>query len=252
MQFLVGALLVAPFLAFAPVVTAATTEAETSTSSTSPTTSDDTTKEVEDEKKETFEQGLKKLVEAEGKKQTQADRLKAKTAELKIKLSAAEQAKLKASCVAAQAKVKTLGVNVDTGVINRGKAYDELLSHLDKIITKLKAAKVDTVELEKERTELKAKIDTFKTDLAKYKIALDDTKSLGCVADPSSFKTALETARSARTLVATDAAAVRAYVNDTIKPTLKTIRTTVENKKTTDESSTSDTTTTPTTTGGAQ
>lgn len=250
-----GILLVAPFLAVTPMVAAETANSSSpttnSTTTTTTTKTTDTTTKTDDVS-ETFEDSFKKLSDTESKKQTQADRLKARVTDLKTKLSAADQAKLKLKCVAAQVKVKELETNVNNGVTARGKAYDELLSHLDKAITKLKAAKVDTTELEKERTELKVKIDTFKTDLVKYKIALGDTKDLGCVADPSAFKASLEAARTSRTAVATDAAAIRTYVNDTIKPTLKTIKATVDKDPAASSAKPTTTTTTTTSTGGAQ
>lgn len=252
MQLLVGVLLALPLLVITPLVAA-----ENSASGSSATQSNtNSTTSSDDKSKETFEQEVKRLTESEDKKKSQADRLKEKIAELKIKLTTAEQTKIKLKCVVAQGNIRTLDARIDTGVVERGKAYNELLDHLDKAITKLKVSNIDTKQLEDERAVLAKKIDTFKKDLAAYKVTLADAKSIGCVADPSAFKAALETARTSRGLVAADAAAVRSYVTDTIKPTLKTIRETIEKDSPTktDTSATPSTVAPPTktTTGGSQ
>ncbi len=254
-----GTLLIAPFLAFAPMAAAQGSNsgsgASSGTGSTAASNSDSgassNSATTDNMSKTELETKIEKEFVTEGKKLTQADRLKARVAELKIKLTLAEQTKIKAKCVAAQANVKTLESRVDAGLPTRGKAYAELLDHLDKLIVKLKAANVDTAELEKERAALKGKIDTFSSDLAKYKLALDDLKVLGCVADPSAFKATLEAARTSRATVASDAAAIRSYVNDTVKPTLKTLKAEVD-KSTSEDSSTDDSKAKTTTTGGTQ
>jgi hypothetical protein len=47
--------------------------------------------------------------------------------------------------------------------------------------------------------------------------------AVDCVADPVGFKAALEAARTSQATVLKDIKAIRAYVNDTIKPTLQAI-----------------------------
>lgn len=170
------------------------------------------------------EDNFKKLLETESKKQTLAQRQQQRLAELKTKPTAAETARLKLKCVGGQAKVKALEARVDNGITARSEAYNNLVDRLGKLTDKLKAAGVDTTKLETETTELQTKITTFQTDLAKYKIALTDLQGLGCQADPTGFKAALEAARSARATVAADAVAIRAYVKDPIKVTLAEIK----------------------------
>ena len=227
LQSLLTFILVTPIIASGPMALAEATSTTTNPPKTTTTVVDP-------------EKDLLKMVEAEKAKVSQADRIKAYGTELKIKLTAADIARLKTKCVAAQGLVKALDTRVDNGITARSKAYDELLSNIDGLIVKLKAAKVSTTDLEAQRVVLKTKIDTFKTDLAKYKVALSDTHGLGCLADPSGFKASLEAARTARTTVATDALAIRTYVKETIKVTLKTIR---ENlAKTTNNTDTNSTT----------
>jgi chromosome segregation ATPase len=156
--------------------------------------------------------------------------------ELKVKPTTAEVARLKLKCVAGQTKVKALETRVDNGITTRIEAYNNLTDRLEKLTTKLKAANVDIAKLEEETTELKTKISTFEADLAKYKVTLQDLRALGCQADPTGFKAALEAARSARATVAADAAIIRAYVKDPIKVTLADLKTNLD-KNTTDDKS---------------
>lgn len=228
-------IIAATLLLAGPLVVSPLAIAESTTSGTSSSPSATTENENEAEKEtETPEQEIKRLTEAEDKKDTKEQRIKSRVAEFKIKLTVAEIAKLKTKCVGAQAVLKTVETRVDNGVTARSNAYDELLSHLDSIIKKLKAANVSTTQLEEERTVLKNKIDAFKADLAKYKVALADTRAMGCAADPSAFKASLEATRAARKKVADDAAAIRSYVTGTIKPTLKALHDELDATKSTD------------------
>jgi hypothetical protein len=51
-----------------------------------------------------------------------------------------------------------------------------------------------------------------------------------CTADPTGFKASLESARTAREQLAKSAADIRAYIQQTIKPTLVEIRAQVAKK----------------------
>jgi len=155
---------------------------------------------------------------------TMKERVEKLKADLKIKLTTVEQDRLKQRCKAAQAVVATLNTRFGKSVTTRSNAYDNLVRHLTDIIAKLKAKNVDTTKLEQEKTTLEAKISTYKADLAKYKEALSDLKDVDCVADPTAFKAALESARTAHQALVADTAAIKSYVVDTIKVTLHDIR----------------------------
>ncbi len=152
------------------------------------------------------------------------DRLEKKKTELKIKLTNLEQEKIKTRCKAAQGVVTSLSEKVKNNGPNRTKAYTELVSRLTALIDRLKAKGVDVTELQQELAVLQTKIDTFNTDLAAYKQALSDLKNVDCSTDPTAFKAALEASRAARDKLIADAADIKAYVKDTIKPTLEKIR----------------------------
>lgn len=117
----------------------------------------------------------------------------------------------------------------------RTNVYTKLDTKLGTLITKLKAANVDTTTLEQQRTTLEDKIETFNTDMTTYKQAVSDLAAMDCKSDPTAFKASLETARTLRNKLKDDATAIRTYVKDTIKPTLQDIRKTLAEQKTNQE-----------------
>ncbi len=156
-------------------------------------------------------------------------RLTDRKTSLKTKLTTAEQSRIKLKCVPSQTgSIKSLSGRIKGIETSRRQTHKNLLSRLDKLVEKLKVKNVDTTELEAEIVVLKTKIATFDADLVLYKQAITDLKSMDCVADPVSFKASLETARTLKQTVATDSESIKSYVNDTIKPTLKIIRTALE------------------------
>lgn len=145
---------------------------------------------------------------------------------LKTVLTAAETAKLKLKCVPSQTgSLRSLSGRIQGIETSRREVHKNLVNRLEKLVEKLKVKNVDTAELEAEIVVLKAKIATFDANLSLYKQAITDLKSMGCVTDPVSFKASLETARTLRETLVMDSAAIKSYVKDTIKPTIKAIRT---------------------------
>jgi hypothetical protein len=142
---------------------------------------------------------------------------------LKVQPTAAEQIKIKANCKAAQVKGRILSAQINQKVVLRSAAYVSVTGKIDSLITDLKAANVDTTKLQTESDALQKLITTYGTDLKAYQENITDMNAVDCVADPVGFKAALETARASQATVLKDIKAIRAYVNDTIKPTLQAI-----------------------------
>jgi hypothetical protein len=211
LRLLITTLLTVPALALS---TTALVSAETGTGSSGST---DTTK-TEDTVKPDDKQLLNRLTE--------------RKAEYKAKIAATELARLKEKCKLAQTgNVSSLHGRIKGIETSRNEVYNNLVSRLTKLDEKLKLKGVDTTKLEAEIATLKTKISTFQTDLAKYKQAVLDLKSMDCAADPTAFKASLESARTLREQVNKDAQDIKTYVNDTIKPTLKEIRAQLEAKE---------------------
>lgn len=161
-------------------------------------------------------------------KQALAARIKERKTALKIKLTTTEKTRIVAKCSASQGVVGNVKGKLQSTENARIKAYTTIKNNLTELSTKLKDKGVNTTGLEAALTTLQTKIDTFNTDLAKYKQAISDLKEVDCKADPDGFKASLETARTALQTVNTDGVAIRTYLTDTLKPLLKTIRTQLE------------------------
>lgn len=157
-------------------------------------------------------------------KPTLAERLEARKAALQLRLSFAEQQRLKLRCKGAQGLISPLAGRIQGIETSRTQVHEHLLDRLEKLSERLADRGVDVTTLNTQIDELETKIETFKTDLEEYKQAVADLKDMDCVADPDAFKASLETARNLRAKLKQDVVDIRTYLNDTIKPTLKAIR----------------------------
>ena len=213
-----GAGLIAPLLLFS--VAAAhgsddainndtTKVAETTTTSSDTSTEQQNEQEIEDTAKDTT---------------ALSARLEARKAALKTKLSAAETLRIKNKCATAQGNLSSVRGRIKGIETSRAQVYANLTDRLTSLSGKLSDQGVDVTTLNSEITELKAKIATFQTDLTAYKQAVTDLAAMDCKSDPTAFKASLDTARTALAKVKTDGEAIKTYVNDTIKATIKDIR----------------------------
>ena len=151
-------------------------------------------------------------------------RLQKRKDALKIKLTTVQQKRLQTRCKGGQGVVSKLQGRITGIETSRTQVYTNLVDRLTKLQGKLDQKGANTIELKKEITELQTKITTFKTDLAAYKQSVSDLATMDCVADPTGFKASLEDSRNGLKKVHDDGVAIKTYVNDTIKPTLKKIR----------------------------
>lgn len=164
-----------------------------------------------------------------------------------VKLAAAEEAKLKGSCKAAQAKVKATAIKLETANTARTKVYDAITKQLTGITARIKDADVETKDLEAATKELATKINKYKDDYKSFKTNISDTSELDCLTDPTAFKVSLLTTRAARLTLVTSATTVREYI-----PTIAQKLTVAKNALSKDAAT--DTTAEPTTNadGGTQ
>lgn len=155
---------------------------------------------------------------------TLGERVAARKTALKTKLTTAESAKIKLKCKAAQGLVSSISGRVNGVETSRLKVYENLLTRMTAFNTKLSNQGADTTTLTANITALKLKVETFESDMTEYKTAVADLSILDCVGDPTGFKATLDTARIDLVKVSADSLAIKTYVNDTVKPTLKDIR----------------------------
>ncbi len=143
---------------------------------------------------------------------------------LKTQPTAVEQIKIKANCKAAQVKGRILSAQITQKITLRSAVYVAAAGKIDGLITDLKAANVDTTNLQTERDALQKLITTYGTDLKVYQDNITDMNAVDCVADPVGFKAALEAARTSQAVCLKDIKAIRAQVIDIIKPALEDIK----------------------------
>ena len=158
-------------------------------------------------------------------------RLAEKKAKLAEKISAAEQAKLKSRCKSAQGKLTSTSSRIKGVKGSREKVYGNLVERLTKLSAKIKAKGLDTSTLDSQIADLKEMIDTFKANMTEYEQTIADLVAMDCAADPEAFKAALESARDGREALVSEAKAIKDYVNNTIKPTLKDLKKQLETKE---------------------
>lgn len=212
---LIALLFAAPLVASSVVF--GQTNPETTTTNTTQTTQTTQTEEVP---------------ETPVQKTERDARIKALKEQQKIRLSTTEKKKIQDKCQAAQGKVSDVGGRINGVETSRTKVHANLLARMESLVEKLKTKNLDTTQLETSIAELEAKITTFNTSLATYKQSISDLRLLDCKTDSEGFKAALQTARTNLEKVRTDAKAIHAYLNDTIKPLLKTIRAQVSGEPT--------------------
>lgn len=147
---------------------------------------------------------------------------------LKSSLTKTQQTRVKARCKLAQVKVKVVNDKVKTFKTNRVGVYEKIAKKLTDLSTKLKNGGVETSELDTQITQLQTLITNFQTDVSELHQHTADLANMNCQTDPSGFKAALEALRTERESVANDSKAIRSYITDTIKPTLSTLKTSVQ------------------------
>jgi molecular chaperone GrpE (heat shock protein) len=163
----------------------------------------------------------------------QAQRVAAYKAALGRDVQTTEQAKVKLRCSVAQTNAKTLATRISTVQKGRNAAYDSILQDLSTLNGKLNKQAFETTGLQDTITMLQAKVDAYKTDMNSYQLAVNDMATVNCAADPVAFIAALQAARKAHDAVQVEITDIRAYITNSVKPTLVQIRTQIANGQTT-------------------
>lgn len=148
-------------------------------------------------------------------------------------VTTSETSKTKLRCSVAQANAKNLAARLGTVQKNRAAGYDNILKVLNTLATNLDKQAFETTALQENITTLQTKVDAYKASMTTYQQAVSDAATVDCVADPTAFIAALQTARTAHGAVITQIADIRTYVTNTVKPTLQIIRTQIADGQTT-------------------
>ncbi|MDB5186458.1 MAG: hypothetical protein JWL85_981 [Candidatus Saccharibacteria bacterium] len=220
-KLLIGASLLVPVFALGVVHAVEGQNSQSTPGSNDRQTAQVKEKESEDQQRKLTPSDLKSL----------DDRLQKRKGEFKIKVLAAEQTRIKQRCVGSQGNLRSLDGRIAGVETSRNKVYPGLVDRLTGVSTKLKDRGLDTAALDSEIAVLKTKIDVYKADLSAYKQAVSDVAAMDCATDPVAFKATLQTARTLQAKLKTSDKDVKAYVHNTIKPTLKVLRDQLEAKE---------------------
>ncbi len=164
-------------------------------------------------------------------KKKMQERLNQRKTELKTKLTTAQKTRIQTKCKAAQGLIGPIREKVKTQEKGRAEVYGGVVAKLTDLSVKLKAKGIVTTELDASVTTLQGKVTTFKTDIEAYKQAVSDLTDMECATDPDAFQASLLASRTALEKVNKDAADIRSYIKDTIKPILAKIKTELATKK---------------------
>lgn len=152
------------------------------------------------------------------------ERLAERKARIQTRLTTAQQTRLRARCQASQVVIRQFSGRVNSLEKNRKAAHAKIIDRLNNIVTVV-GDKADTTDLKSAITTLKVKTDAMDTALATYKQAVSDLSEMDCTADPTAFQATLTDLRNQRAELAKSGSDIRAYIKDTIKPLIQTIRT---------------------------
>jgi hypothetical protein len=156
-------------------------------------------------------------------KTTITERLAQRKAALTTKLTNAQTTRLKARCQAAQVKLQAVSQRAITADTRRSTAYKNIQDTLATLVERV-GDQADTTELEAALTALGTNVTAYETAATNYKQTLADLGELDCVADPTAFKASLESAKTEQSSMKDAAVAVRAQLQDTIKPLLEALK----------------------------
>lgn len=204
-KILLGMAVILPVFTVSPVFAVESTDGSTGSNTS-------TTQTTQQQKPKTGNEGL-----------TLQQRVQKYQEAAKTRLTNAQKLLVASRCKAAQGKVSSVKGRVTGLETSRTQVYGNLQDRLTKLSEKLKAKTIDTTTYDAQVAELKTMIDTYNTDLAKYREAVTDLSEMECTTNPDGFKAALEAARTARVKVVADGQAIKTYLNGTLKPTIQAL-----------------------------
>lgn len=153
---------------------------------------------------------------------TLEQRVAQRKVEQAISLDETDQKRLASRCVVVQGKIRSLNQKVSPAIASRTETYLQIDAKLWIAIGQLKLAGQDTLNLEKQRSELAAQVAAFVDSAGHLTQVLDDIQVMNCQADVTGFMSLIETARIYHIEARAKAEGMRKYVIDDIKTTLGT------------------------------
>jgi hypothetical protein len=162
---------------------------------------------------------------------TREQRIKERKDKVTERLTAAKERQVKLRCKAANGLIKSASRRIGSFEAKRTKVYAGVVSRLEGLSPKLKAAGVDTAAFDEQVATLKTKAEAYEMALAELKTAVEDLGDMDCTSDPAGFMATLEEAHKLRMDVIEKGQDFKNYLKNTVKPTLRTIKQQLEAKK---------------------
>ena len=123
-------------------------------------------------------------------------RLEERRTRLAIKLNPTDSARVKANCVAAQAKIAAVTKGITENNQSFQSRYDTYTKQLQAAQKDSKTAGKDTAALDVQVDILGQKYRTYKTAYDQLELSLGDSKSVDCATEPNGFKATVIDIRS--------------------------------------------------------
>lgn len=151
-------------------------------------------------------------------------RLKKRKEAMKLRLSNSDKVRLQNRCQAAQGALSSVQGRIQGIQTSRTQVYGNLTQRLTDLSAKLALNGVDTTELNQAIAELETQVEAFNTALTNYIQAVTDLALMQCADDAEGFKASLEQARQLQQELRQAGLAIKALMQDKIKPLLVEIR----------------------------
>jgi hypothetical protein len=132
--------------------------------------------------------------------------------------------RLKLRCSGVQNVLGGVNTRSTNAQKKRTEAYTKINTTLDELTKVLKEQNIETTKLETQSKELRAKTDAFAKTQAAFTTAVKDAAEIKCDQDPLALRAAIQEARNLQSQLLTQAADIRTYVTNVLKPTLKQLR----------------------------
>jgi uncharacterized coiled-coil protein SlyX len=177
-----------------------------------------------DEVRFTQAEGAEEEQSSEEQTSTREERLEARKEKYQLRLTFAQEQRLKSRCKASQGKIRSLEGRIKGIETSRSQVYGNLLERLTVLSSRLDEQGYNVSTLNEQLIDLQINIDTFNVQLENYKTAVSDLAEMDCESNPEAFKASLEEARESLNELKTSSNDIRTYMKGTLKTILQQIR----------------------------
>lgn len=176
----------------------------------------------------TIDESAPNQMSPEEKVQNLQMRINAAKEKATSKITAAQERRIAGLCKASQTLIQNYESKISTTAENRQTKYSSVSEKLKTLSTKLALSGADVAELNIAIEQLDAKSANNIAVMNEFITSITDLSTMDCVSDPSGFKAVLETIRTQLQEVFIETTNIRNYINETIKPILQGIRSSLQ------------------------